>query len=167
MLDAQGPKDINLAPRLTWSTPSITSLPDGRIVFADTPSGLIYVVDLASGRTSSFRALPPGIAPGSPPSPSHAVLGFSSFSNAATDPEGDVYAIAGRLRMADGAPLSRFNSQGALIESFRCALPTFEGMKDPENPDGYMVPYSVGLGGTCCSWLAARVRSRRMLARIR
>jgi hypothetical protein len=147
VLDSQGPKEISLAFRLTWPKPSITSLPGGRIVFADTPSGVIYVMDLASGRTSSFSALPPSITPGPPPSPSHAVLQFSSFSNAATDPEGDVYVIAGRLRMADGAPLSRFNSLGALIESFRCALPTFESMKDQENPEGYMVPYSVGLGG--------------------
>jgi hypothetical protein len=93
---------------------------------------------------------PPGITPGPPPSASDAFLRFFSFSNAATDPEGDVYVIAGQLRMADGAPLSRFNSQGTLIESFRCSLPTFVGMKDPENPESYTVPESVGLGDTCC-----------------
>ena len=147
VLDAQGPTDINLPFRLTWPQSSITSLAGGRILLADKPSGVIYVVDLAFGRVSSFSALPQDINPGSPPSPSHAVLRLFSLSNAATDPEGDVYVIAGRLRMTDGAPLSRFNSRGQLIETFRCALPTFESMKDPQNPGGYMVPNSVGLSG--------------------
>ena len=147
VLDPSGPRDIGIAIQAS-PRPAMTSLPDGRIVLADKAQGTVYLVNVASGTTASFTSeLTSAKFGGGPPSPAQTAINRLALSSAASSPEGDIYLIAGGYRMAEGAALSRFNSQGTLIEPFRCALPTFEDMKNPDNPQGFMLPNSVGVHG--------------------
>ena len=147
VLDSSGPRDVSIALIRTSPKPAMTSLPDGRIVLADKAQGNVYLVDITSGNTSSFRSTPTSPASGGESSSPMQAIHTLSLTSAASTPEGDIYLIAGSYRMAEGAPLSRFDSHGTLIEPFRCALPTFEDMKSPHNPEGYMLPTSIGVYG--------------------
>lgn len=147
VLDSNGPRDIALTLQPSSPKPALASLPDGRIVLADKVHGNVYLVDVASGNiTSVGSGLSPTTMGTGAASPAQAIHTLA-LTSAAPTPEGDIYLIEGGYRMAEGVPLFRFNSQGTLVEPLRCALPTFEDMKEPDNPEGYMLPTSVGIHG--------------------
>lgn len=146
VLDTTGPRDLSIQIKRTSPAPAMTSLPDGRVVVADKVQGTVYLVDVTSESTVSFdggmRSIRSGAAP---PSVSQTSINRVALNGAAASPEGEIYIIGGGYHMAAGAPVSHFDSQGTLLESIRCTLPTFEDMKDPDNPEGFMLPNSVGV----------------------
>ncbi len=142
VVDADGTQQI---PVSVPAHSMIDALPDGRVMVAERGSGMIHIVDPVSRHLSSFTAGTPATV-GGQPSSNRAPTLFAAFSHATSSPDGDIYVIAGTYKMADGAPVSHFDSQGKLIEAIRCYLPTFDAARNPDNAEGYMLANMVGVG---------------------
>jgi hypothetical protein len=143
VLTAQGTSDAATVPVRNSPRPALATLPDGRVLLGERSSGIIYLVDTSSRQVTSLTAGTGAVGGLSSPNTTTPRLGILSFGGAATSPEGDIYVISGRYKLAEGAPITRLNPQGTIIEQIHCLLPTFDAMKNVQNPQGYMSPFRV------------------------
>jgi hypothetical protein len=128
------------------TTPAfLNAVPDGRFLIVEPTAAVTHFVDPVNRSIADFSPRVPEMAWLSARSPTMGNQTSASghnvgLSSVAVSSNGEVWALIGHYRLADGAAVLNFHVNGNLSATVRCVLPQFADEKNPNNQTGEMVP---------------------------
>jgi hypothetical protein len=126
-------------------TLAASCFPAGGAVLLERGSGVLHVIDAASGRATTAKPTLPEFAASTALRREHPALRNVVFAGIAAGSKRDLYLIAGRYKLTDGARVLRTATDGSTLQPVTYSLPTFEDERNSQNPTGYMSPSKIGL----------------------